>query len=151
MEVEIVIDGASSGDELRSLQRWLLDEPEFRGRVVLREAAPRQAEMGLDIAALVLAFAGGGGAAFAATTARTLGNVIVTWMKARTSPVDVTVRWANGAEVILTADEIRGLSADGVARLLDDLTKRLGSLPGDAIDGSEIAGRNGESGPEASR
>jgi hypothetical protein len=147
MDVEILAGGASPGEELRSLLTWLLDEPEFHGRVRLREAAPHRGKMGLDVSALVLAFASGGGAVLATTALRTLGNVIVTWMKTRTSPVDVTVRWANGAEVTLAADEVNGLSADGVARLLDDLTKRLGTPPSNAGGGNSNGSGDTDAGP----
>lgn len=46
VDVEITTGDASSGDQLRNLRRWLLDEPEFRGQVALREASPRAGEMG---------------------------------------------------------------------------------------------------------
>jgi hypothetical protein len=126
---------ASAGDVLRNLRGWLLDEPDFRGRATLREAPARPGHMGPAVDALLLAFAGGGGAALGTETVRMLGGVLVAWLKARTSPVEVTVRRADGAEVTLSADDVRGLSADGVARMLDDLTLRLGPPSSDGRDG----------------
>ena len=134
----------SSSDVLRDLRGWLLDEQDFRGRATLREAPAGPGRMGPAVDALLLAFAGGGGAALGTAAVRTMGGVLVTWLKARTSPVEVTVRRADGAEVTLSADDVRGLSADGVARMLDDLVVRLGPPSGDGQDG-----RGGRPGADA--
>jgi Effector Associated Constant Component 1 len=139
--VEITVEGVASADELRNLRTWLLDEPELRGRVILREALPQPGEMGAGADALVLALAGGG-AVLAATTVRTLSGVLITWLKSRTSRVEVTVRRADGSGVTLSVTEVRKLSTDEVARMLDELVSRLGPslgkgdgdrTPGDAL------------------
>ncbi|MBL7502100.1 hypothetical protein I6A84_25680 [Frankia sp. CNm7] len=58
LEVELVADGGPSADELRGLRRWLLDEPELRGRVSLREAPPLPGELGGRLDAVVVALRG---------------------------------------------------------------------------------------------
>jgi Effector Associated Constant Component 1 len=146
VDVEVTVESTASDDELRNLRTWLLDEPELRGRVMLRASLPQPGEMGPGAEALVLALAGGGGAVLAATTIRTLGSVLITWLKSRTSQVEVIARRADGTEVTLSATEVRKLSTDGVARMLDELVSRLGpsldkgkgdsdGTPGDAQPG----------------
>lgn len=125
VNIEIMVDDIESGDEPRNLRGWLLDEPEFRGRVRLREALPRPGVMGPVPDALVLTLAGGGGVV-ATATVRMLGSVLIAWLKSRTSQVEVTLRRADGAEVTLNATEVRKLSTDGVALMLDELATRLG-------------------------
>jgi hypothetical protein len=121
-------EGDFSGDQLRNLRAWLLREPEFRGRVTLRETSPRLGEMGPTLDALLLPLAGAGAAATAAS-ARALGNVVIAWLKARASPVDVTIRRADGAQVTLRTADVRGLTSDRIAQLLDELTERIASVP----------------------
>jgi hypothetical protein len=129
MDVEVMTGGVASGDELLSLRTWLLDEPEFRGRVNLRETPPQPGKMGPGADALVLALASGGGAVLVATALRTLGSVLVAWLRSRTGQVEVTARRADGAEVTLSATQVRRLAAADVAQLLDDLVSRLDPSP----------------------
>ena len=131
-----MIGGVASGDELRSLRTWLLDEPEFRGRVTLRETPPQPGNMGPIADALVLALASGGGVVLARTALRTLGSVLVAWLRSRTGQVEATVRRADGAEVILIATQVRRLSAADVAKTLDDLVSRLDPSPDGEGDGA---------------
>lgn len=135
-----MVGNAASGDELRNLRAWLLDEPEFRGRVTLRETPPQPGEMGLDVGELVLALAGASGAVLAEATLRKLGSLLITWLKTRrrtsTNPVEVTIRRPDGVKVIVTAED----AANDVAGMLDELVLRLGASlnsggeekPGDA-------------------
>jgi Effector Associated Constant Component 1 len=129
MDVEVMTGGVASGDELLSLRTWLLDEPEFRGRVSLRETPPQPGKMGPITDALVLALASGGGVVLARAALRTLGSVLVAWLRSRTGQVEVTARRADGAEVTLSATQVRRLSAADVAQLLDDLVSRLDPSP----------------------
>jgi hypothetical protein len=129
MDVEVMIGGVASGDELRSLRTWLFDEPEFRGRVTLREMPPQPGNMGPSADALVLALASGGGAVLVATALRTLGSVLVEWLRSRTGQVEVTARRADGVEVTLSATQVRRLSAADVGKTLDDLVSRLDRSP----------------------
>jgi hypothetical protein len=85
VEVEFVVTGDPGGDELRSLRRWLLDVPEFRGRVSLREFVPRPGEMGPRVDAVVLAFTE---AAERSTAA--LDRALAAWLASRRRPRDGT-------------------------------------------------------------
>src|SRR5215470_2248345 len=136
MDVEVMIRGVASGDELISLRTWLLDEPEFRGRVSLRETPPQAGKMGPTADALVLALASGGGAMLVATALRTLGSVLVVWLKSRAGQVEVTARRVDGAEVTLSATQVRRLAAADVTQLLDDLVSRLDPSPHGEADGA---------------
>jgi hypothetical protein len=127
--VEIVAGADSSGEELRSLYGWLVEDPEFRGRVRMHTAAPRPGEMGLDTYSMMVDVAAGGGLVMAASV-RTLGTVLVTWLKARKNPVDLTLRGTDGAEVKLSAGAVSDLPADGVSQMLDEMARRLGPAEG---------------------
>ncbi|ONH28664.1 effector-associated constant component EACC1 [Pseudofrankia asymbiotica] len=145
MDVEIVADAASSGEELRSLRTWLLNEPEFQGRVALREESPRPGEMGVDTASMVVGLASGGGMALATASVRTLGSVVISWLKVRRSPVDLTFRRSDGAQVTISASEAKALPVGHVTDVLDDLATQLGPVAattgGPAETGRRGAGR----------
>ncbi len=104
---------------------------------------------GPAVDALVLPLTGAG-TALGAMSVRMLGNVIITWLRARTSPVDVTVRRADGARITLNVADVRSLPADGVARLLDELTERIGSVPAGEDAGGSDAGGPDAGGPAPS-
>ncbi len=129
VDVEIVVHSDPAGNELRNLRGWLLDEPELRGRVGLRERPTEPGTLPGGIPELVIVTVGGG---TAAALVRTLGNVLVTWLKTRHGQVDITVTGSDGAKVVLSTKDVRGLGADGVREVLDDLTRKLTPQPGQA-------------------
>jgi hypothetical protein len=71
-------DTDSSGDELRSLRRWLLDVPEFRGRVTVREQPPEPGELGPRLEALILSLEGA-----TVRAAGSFGDTVAAWAEAR--------------------------------------------------------------------
>jgi len=142
MDVEIMTGAGASCDDLRNLRSWLIDEPEFRGRVTLCESSPHAGEMGVETASMVVGLAASGsGLALASASVRTLGSVVITWLKARTNPVDITMRRSDGTQVTLRAAEVKGLPADEVRRMVDNLTAQLTPpSPGPAGQPSPVTG-----------
>jgi hypothetical protein len=128
MDVEILAGADSSSEELRSLRSWLLNEPEFQGRVALRAGPPRPGEMGPEDVSMLVGMASGGGLALATASVRTLGSVVISWLKVRRNPVDLTLRRSDGAEVTISASEVKGLPAGNVSEMLDNLADRLGPV-----------------------
>jgi Effector Associated Constant Component 1 len=154
VDVEIMVGNVESGDELRNLRAWLLDEPEFRGRVTLREAPPRPGEMGPDVGALVLTLVAAGGAVLTEATLRKLGSVLTTWLKARkrtntsADPTMITIRRPDGNQVVWNDDEVRRLSTNELAQMLDELVLRLGPSPSGRGEGEDPPS-NARPGPPA--
>jgi hypothetical protein len=102
---------------LRDLHAWLLDEPELRGRVRLREAPIAPGELGPAADALQLVLGAGGGAATAA-------SVIIAWLRSRSG--EVTVKLTRGDETLeVTAKGVKGLDPVALRELSTHITKQL--------------------------
>ncbi|OQR65774.1 hypothetical protein B6E66_01465 [Streptomyces maremycinicus] len=108
-------------DEL--LRQWLNEQPELRGRTRRRNAAvPPPDEMGLAAdAVLALLEPGGVAAAFA--------GAVVAWAQTRRGSQTITLRQADGREVTIVSDHVKGLDADRTADLARQLTADLLSSP----------------------
>jgi hypothetical protein len=149
VDVEIVVDDDPFGDELRNLRGWLLDEVELRGRVSLRERPTGQDTLTGGIPEAVVVAVAAAGVGGTAALVRTLGNVLVAWLKTRRGQVDITVTGSDGAKVDLKTKDVRGLDADGVRDLLDELTRMLTPPPG--RDGSADGRSAGVTAVDAAR
>ena len=125
MDVGISIAGDMTGDGLRSLRGWLVAEWDLRGRVELRDrpAVPGTMPGGL-VDGLVVVLAGGG-AVTAAARFRTVGSVLVTWLRTRRGDVDATVTAPGGGSMTLKATNVRGLDTEGVGRLLEEMVQKV--------------------------
>lgn len=126
LDVELVVDGDPSGDELRSLRRWLLEVPEFRGRVSLRESAPGPGEMGPRLDAVVLALGGA-----AERSAEALDHTLTAWLTSRRRPAPGA---AFTLQARITPDEIvasvsgnleNGQLDASLRGFVDELTERM--------------------------
>src|SRR5215471_9859486 len=96
MNVEITVGGSGSYDELKSLEDWLLDDPELAGYPVTRPAsAPGPGEMGALSDVLVVALGSGGAGA-------TLAGSLSVWLRTRVGDVTLRIRTPQG-EAELTA------------------------------------------------
>ncbi|GLZ41748.1 hypothetical protein [Actinokineospora sp. NBRC 105648] len=79
MDVEVAA-ADESGEAITALFDWLRHEDELRGRVRMRQAAPREDEMGSPWDALTVAVSGGG-------ALTVLLASIGTWLRTRRSDV----------------------------------------------------------------
>ncbi|WP_261574940.1 effector-associated constant component EACC1 [Frankia gtarii] len=128
MDVELAVDGDPSGDEARSLRRWLLETPEFRGRVSLRESPPDPAELGRRIDAVVLALGGA-----AENSAESLLEVLQGWLSSRRRtpaavPFSLQLRLAPGEiTASVSAELANGQLDESLRAFIDELTARLRS------------------------
>jgi hypothetical protein len=99
LDIELHLDD-DSGDGLRSLHRWLVDVPEFRGRVTTREQSPQAGEMGARSSALILALEGA-----TERAADILGHTLASWAEAqrRTASTDRLILQARTPDGMLVA------------------------------------------------
>jgi hypothetical protein len=118
MEIELVVTG--DPESMRSLEAWLTGE--FPVRPVV--AAPRPGTMGA-VADVLMVGLGQGGAAAA------LAGVLVSWIRRQAGKVSVAAKRPDGAEVTLTAENIRGLTTDEVSALVTKVTTALDSTDTD--------------------
>jgi hypothetical protein len=104
MDVELTVRGHGYFEELKSLQDWLLDDPELAGCPVTRPAAtPELGEMGALSDVLVVALGTGG-----AGTA--LASSLVVWLRTRVGDITLRVRTPAG-EAELVARNARDAEA----------------------------------------
>ena len=104
MDVELTVRGHGYFEELKSLQDWLLDDPELAGCPVTRPAAaPGPCEMGALSDVLVVALGSGG-----AGTA--LASSLVVWLRTRVGDITLRVRTPAG-EAELTARNAKDTEA----------------------------------------
>jgi hypothetical protein len=125
LDIELDIDD-DTGDELRSLHRWLLGVPEFRGRVTIRENRPEPGEMGVRRGSLALALEGTTG-----RVADLLGHTLARWAEARRRTVSahrltIQARIAPNEVVINIDTALRDGQLDpSVRALIDEIATRL--------------------------
>jgi hypothetical protein len=126
LDVELVVDGDPSGDELRSLRRWLLDVPEFRGRVSMRESVPGPGELGSRLDVVVLALSGA-----VERSAEALEHTLAAWLSSRCRPGlgarrTLTVQITPGEVVASVSIAPAGGQLDpSVRAFIDGLTERM--------------------------
>lgn len=144
VDVRIVTTGGDRLTELESLQEWLADSPELRGRVTPVESPPPPGMLGPVLEALLVALAPG-------SVATALATALVTWIRHRTGAVRVEVERPDGTRVRLEADRVRVLTEPQLRAELDRLLAALptggatvvpavGSAPDDAPDPDRTRG-----------
>ncbi len=120
MGVTVVITENGTADDLRSLRSWLLDTDSLRGRVDLVERPPDPGQLGPALEALVVIL-GPGGAATA------LSAALLSWIRHRTSDLQLKLTQENGRSVELSARRVRALNADALRTQIEQLTRTLDS------------------------
>ncbi|GIH27135.1 hypothetical protein Aph01nite_54450 [Acrocarpospora phusangensis] len=117
MAAFVSVSGDDVPDQLRDLYAWLSDESEIRGRVRLREAPPKENNLGTAVDALQLLLGAGGGAATAA-------SVVVAWLSNRRG--EVSVKLTRGDKSLeVTAKGVKAMNADGLRELTDRIAEVL--------------------------
>ncbi len=122
MDVVIAVEGPAAADELRSLQLWLIDDDDFRGLVRLHNTAPASGTMsGAIVDGLTIAVSSSLGTA--------LATVLVTWLKTRVGKVQFRLTRPDGAMIEMTAEQVRGLDAEGAWRRVGQVADLLAAGP----------------------
>lgn len=122
MELAITVTAADSGDELRSLYRWLADDDGLRGRVRLVDGPPAPGTLGSvpELIAVVLTQGGVGAAA---------AGAVVAWLRHRTKDIVCKVKRSDGSSVELTAKRVRTADLPALQELVTDVAKQLEPPP----------------------
>ncbi|EPH45005.1 hypothetical protein ABT390_04095 [Streptomyces aurantiacus] len=118
MDVEVITEGPDASDELRSLQAWLGDVQELRGRVSDRERPPEPGTLGPALDALLVTV-GPGGAATA------LAAAVIAWLRTRRGEVRIKVTLPGRRSLELTAKGVSGLDAESLRRQVADVAGTL--------------------------
>ncbi|MGC4770505.1 effector-associated constant component EACC1 [Micromonospora sp. DT44] len=103
---------------LESLQEWLVDDGELRGRVTGLESPPPPGALGPVLDSLLLALAPG-------SVATALATALISWIRHRGGAVRVEVELPDGRRVKLEADRVRELTDAQVRAHLVDLVAAL--------------------------
>jgi hypothetical protein len=127
MDVTVTVLDGRGGDDLRDLGAWLSDQEELRGRVsVVGRPAPSGSLGGLADTLVASLAPGGVAGAFA--------TALVAWIRYRTGNFRTVVRRADGSQVELTAERVRGLDAQALRTAVGELTRTLEGGTG-VVDG----------------
>jgi len=117
LTVLVTIAEGGSADLLRNLYTWLVNEPDLRGRVLLRQTPAVPDKLGPSADALQLMLGAGGGAATAA-------SVIIAWLRSRSG--EITVKLTRGDQTLeVSAKGLRGMNAEALRDLTTHITKQL--------------------------
>jgi hypothetical protein len=114
----ISIAEIGSADDLRSMRAWLLDTDGLRGRVNAVQRPPTSDELGPVLEAVLVA-AGPGGAA------TSLAAALLTWIRHRTSDVNLKITHGDGTSLEISARRIQRLTADGLRTEIEQLSQAL--------------------------
>jgi hypothetical protein len=123
VEVGLRVLGPDVTALMGSLEAWLTGREELRGGVRAVAPAPYPGAMG-SAADVLMVVLGQGGVATA------LASVLISWIRGQSGKVSVTAKRRDSAEIIVTADRVRGLTQDGIQLLVARLAT--------ALDGGEV-------------
>ena len=118
MDVRIAVSGGNELTELESLQEWLADSAELRGRVMACELPPPPGALGPVLDAILVALAPGSVATAGATA-------VVSWLRHRAGGVRVEIELPDGRRLTLAADRVRELTDAQLRGQLADLLTAL--------------------------
>lgn len=116
--VRLTVTGANTTAAVRSLEAWLVDHDEFRGRVQPVVVAPQPGTMGWMAEVLMVAVAPGG-------AATVLASALVAWIRRQVGQVSVNVARTDGTEITVRADHVRGLTTEKLRSVAAQLAAML--------------------------
>ncbi|MER7201900.1 MULTISPECIES: hypothetical protein [unclassified Streptomyces] len=135
--MRLVLDVQGSAADTADLRRWFVRQPELRGALVPPATqVPQPGTMGAVDHVLELLLQPGGMTAVVAAA-------VVAWLQNRRGSHTVTITRPDGTQVVVTAEKVRGLTAQGVSELaqrvaaaLEEPLGRPGAAGGvaDAVD-----------------
>jgi hypothetical protein len=118
MQLRLTVAGDDAPAVTRSLEEWLADHEQLRGRVRPVVTAPQPGTMG-SVADVLMVTVGPGGVATA------VASVLISWIRRQRGTVSVSARRPNGAEITLSAEHVRGLTPEEVRSLVTQLEATL--------------------------
>jgi len=118
MDVTVTVLDGRGVDDVRDLSSWLSDQEELRGRVSMVGPPTTPGSLGGLADTLVASLAPGGVAGAFATA-------LVAWIRYRSGNLRTVVRRADGSQVELAAERVRGLDAQALRKVVGDLTRTL--------------------------
>lgn len=126
-------DDELNGDLSNDLRTWLGRQRELRG-LVGREtgARPTPATMGASTEVITALLVPGG-------VATVLASAVVAWVRNRTGKQTVTLTRADGAQITVTSDKVRILTASQVGELVQQLAASLEPWPPDEAKAASAA------------
>jgi hypothetical protein len=119
LSVTLAQSAPDGGDRLRSLHTWLSREPELRGRVSLHRRDPEPGTLGAVADAVLVA----------GPVVTALVPALISWIRARTTDVSLTVRRPDGMSAEISAQRVRRLSADQLGAEIERLVQAVGAAP----------------------
>jgi hypothetical protein len=125
MDDTVQIRVEAAGDSSASLLTWLRAEPDLRGRVHLAGSPPQPDSLGTVADVLTVAVGEGG-------VASVLASALIAWIRRRTGDTVVTLTRPDGSSMEVKATEVRGLSPESVAELVQRVNESLTARPGPA-------------------
>lgn len=118
MQVRLAVAGDDATAAMQSLEAWLAGRDELRGRVRPMALALQPGAMG-SVADVLTVAAGPAGVATA------VASVLISWIRRQAGKVSVKVTRPDGAEITLTAEHVRGLTAEEVRSVVTQLEATL--------------------------
>ncbi|HZF89073.1 effector-associated constant component EACC1 [Streptomyces sp.] len=115
-------DDAGAGESDRDLRRWLIAEPELRGRIRAADGAPPPGATGAVTDALVAMLEPG-------RVAAVFAGVVVAWAQSRRGNQTVTITRPDGAGITVSAVQVKTLDAGRTAELAQRLAAAVDTAP----------------------
>lgn len=114
MRVSVIIETSA---ELESLYEWLVRDPELRGQVSPKLAAPKSGKLGAVLESLIVVLGPGG-------VATALASVLISWLRRRVGEVHMKIT-VDDTSVEIDGKNFRDMDAKGFQRLIDDIVELL--------------------------
>lgn len=118
MDVTVTVQDGQGADDLRNLSSWLSGQEELQGRINVVDPPAPPGAMGGLADSLVASLAPG-------SVAGAFATALVAWIRYRTGNLRTVVRRADGSQVELTAERVRGLDAQALRTTVEELTRTL--------------------------
>jgi hypothetical protein len=118
VKATVSAEGQDAADQLRSLQEWLGDVEQLRGRIDLAVRPPEPGTLGPVLDALAVALGPAGAATAFATT-------VIAWLRTRTGEVRIKVTLPDRGSVELTATNVANLDAAALEQQVAHLAAML--------------------------
>ena len=117
MEFTVVPNRSMTAFELRDLAAWISAEPGSMRDVRIVEQAPRNDQLGVIGDGLAIALGSGG--------ATGLTTALVTWIRHRTSDLDLTVTAPDGTVVTMRGKRLQALATEEVLPHIKSISDAL--------------------------
>ena len=118
IRLQVAGSGREPGEQERQLAEYLRSQDQLRGRVHLIAERRQSGGLSQSIAAVVMELTPAGLLAFA--------SALVAWIRHKTADTKVIVHRPDGTKFEISAQRIRGLGADKLAALTQQIADTVG-------------------------